>query len=90
VVYFADRIFHSHSKDGEIRQDRLRWFGYLVRGWWRYVIPRRGDIAWGPYFGALARNGFTGAVSIEHEDSALSPEEGFRLGKRFLDTVVAG
>jgi sugar phosphate isomerase/epimerase len=88
VDYFADRIFHTHAKDVEIRQDRLRWIGNQERGWWRYVIPGRGDIDWGPYFGALARNGFKGAVSIEHEDSSLSAEEGFRLGKRYLDTVV--
>lgn len=88
VDYFADRIFHTHAKDVEIRQDRLRWIGNQERGWWRYVIPGRGDIAWGPYFGALARNGYDGVVSIEHEDSSLGAEEGFRLGKRYLDTVM--
>lgn len=88
VDRFADRIFHSHAKDVEIRWDRRRWVGNQEGGWWRYVIPGRGDIAWGPYFGALRRNGFDGAVSIEHEDNTFTAEDGFRLGKRFLDTVI--
>jgi len=37
VDHFADRIFHTHAKDTEIRRDRLRWLGSLEDGWWRYV-----------------------------------------------------
>jgi sugar phosphate isomerase/epimerase len=89
VDRFADRIFHTHAKDVEIRWDKRRWIGNQERGWWRYVIPGRGDIAWGSFYGALARNGFDGAVSIEHEDGTLGAEEGFLLGHHFLSTVVA-
>jgi sugar phosphate isomerase/epimerase len=88
VDRFADRIFHTHAKDTEIRWDQRRWMGNQERGWWRYVIPGRGVVDWGQYFGALRRNGFNGAVSIEHEDSSVGVEEGFLLAKRYLDTVM--
>jgi len=41
-------------------------------------------IKWGEYIGALRRNGYNGVLSIEHEDSTRSPEEGFILGKNYL------
>ncbi len=84
VERFKDRIFHTHAKDTEINQSRLRWIGNQARGWWRYVIPGYGVIDWGPYIAVLRRCGFNGVLSIEHEDGALGVEEGFVKGLEHL------
>ncbi|MFQ6131228.1 MAG: sugar phosphate isomerase/epimerase family protein [Armatimonadota bacterium] len=84
VERFADRIFHTHAKDTEVNQQKLRWIGNQARGWWRYVIPGYGKIDWGEYIACLRHNGFNGVLSIEHEDSAFGREEGFVKGLRHL------
>jgi len=84
VDRFANRIFHTHAKDTEVREDKLAYLGNQERGWWRYVIPGFGRVRWGEYIGALRRNGYNGVLSIEHEDGALGREEGFIKGKNYL------
>ncbi len=85
VEVFADRIFHTHAKDTEIVQHKLRWLGNRDgRSWWRYVIPGFGEIDWGVYVARLRDNGFDGVLSIEHEDRALGREEGFTRGLQYL------
>lgn len=88
VHHFGKRIFHTHAKDTEIREDRLRWLGNQAHGWWRYVIPGFGAVRWGEYIGALRAVGYDGVLSIEHEDSAFGREEGFLAGKRYLTQFV--
>ncbi len=89
VDKFASRIFHSHAKDTEIKEQRRRWVGNQGDGWWRYVIPGFGQVRWGEYLAALRRNGFNGVLSIEHEDDAVEREEGFLIGKKFLEQFIA-
>jgi len=84
VHHFADRIFHTHAKDTEILDWKLAWYGNQERGWWRYVIPGFGRVKWGELIAALRLNGYNGVLSIEHEDRALSREEGFIKGRAFL------
>lgn len=84
VEHFAKRIFHTHAKDTEVRDDRLEYLGCLEGGWWRYVIPGFGRVKWGEYIAALRRNGYNGVLSIEHEDGAVGREEGFIKGKNYL------
>jgi sugar phosphate isomerase/epimerase len=84
VDRFKDRIFHTHAKDTEVDEHRLRWYGNQEGGWWRYVIPGFGKIEWGEYIARLRRSGYNGVLSIEHEDGALGVEEGFILGKNYL------
>lgn len=84
VDRFAKRIFHTHAKDTEVRDDKLAYLGNQMGGWWRYVIPGFGRIKWGEYIAALRRNGYNGVLSIEHEDGALGREEGFIKGKNYL------
>jgi len=81
VDRYADRIFHTHAKDTEIRHDRLAMCGNQNnRGWWRYVIPGFGSIEWGKYVARLRKAGFDGVMSIEHEDNTFTPEEGLEKG----------
>jgi len=84
VERYAKRIFHTHAKDTEIRDDKLAYLGNQMGGWWRYVIPGFGRVKWGEYIACLRRCGYNGVLSIEHEDGALGREEGFIKGKNFL------
>jgi len=84
VERYAARIFHTHAKDTEVEQHKLSFVGNQVGGWWRYVIPGMGDIDWGVYIARLRKNGFNGVLSIEHEDSAVGREEGFKIGLTHL------
>jgi sugar phosphate isomerase/epimerase len=84
VERYAKRIFHTHAKDTEVRDDKLAYLGNQMGGWWRYVIPGFGRVKWGEYIACLRRNGYDGVLSIEHEDGALGREEGFIKGKNYL------
>jgi sugar phosphate isomerase/epimerase len=86
VEKFASRIFHTHAKDTAINETKKRWVGNQDGGgWWRYVIPGMGKVQWGEYLAALRANGYNGVLSIEHEDSAVGREEGFLMGKKYLE-----
>ncbi len=89
VEKYASRIFHSHGKDTEINDMKKRSVGNQGDGWWRYVIPGLGRIKWGEYIATLRRNGYNGVISIEHEDSAIEREEGFLIGKKYLEQYIA-
>jgi sugar phosphate isomerase/epimerase len=88
VNEFRNRIFHTHAKDVEIRDDRLRRVGSRSGGWWRYVIPGLGRIPWGEYIAALRRAGYNGVLSIEHEDDAVGREEGFLIARQHLEQFM--
>ena len=89
VETFAKRIFHTHAKDCQVFEHRLRRVGVLGSGWWRYCIPGQGGLRWGEYIGALRCAGYDGVLSIEHEDGALGREEGLRLGRTYLASLAA-
>lgn len=84
IRLFGKRIFHSHAKDTLIDLEARARTGIYGRGWWRYVVPGSGSIQWGEYINHLRMNGYRGVLSIEHEDSALSREQGFVLAARHL------
>ena len=88
VERYKDRIFHTHAKDTEMKQDVLRHVGCIEGGWWRYVIPGFGDINWGVYVERLYGIGYDGVLSIEHEDGAQTVEGGFIRGLRHLSQWV--
>ncbi|HOV73950.1 MAG TPA: TIM barrel protein [Candidatus Hydrogenedentes bacterium] len=85
VTMFADRIFHSHGKDTLVDAEARAHMGVYARGWWRYAVPGFGNINWGEYIGHLRMNNYEGVISIEHEDSTFSREQGFIRGARFLE-----
>jgi sugar phosphate isomerase/epimerase len=84
VRLFGKRIFHTHAKDTLVDVEARARVGVYGQGWWRYVIPGSGSIHWGEYINHLRMNGYRGVLSIEHEDSALSREQGFVLAARHL------
>lgn len=88
VDRYKGRIFHTHAKDTEMKLDVLARRGSQAGGWWRYVIPGYGSVEWGKYVGRLRQSGYNGVLSIEHEDSAFSPEDGLDKGLKYLRLFV--
>ncbi len=84
ISLFKDRIFHTHAKDTLIDYAQRARCGVYAEGWWRYVIPGYGCINWGEYISTLMHNGYTGVLSIEHEDDAFDPLAGFFFGSNHL------
>ena len=97
---FVDRVHHVHGKDTEILAENLYQYGHeqpatfverIAYGAhsWRYTIPGQGIFRWGEGLRILAENGYSGAVSIELEDSNFNGAEesekwGILHGANFL------
>jgi len=96
VVYdFADRIFHVHAKDLEVRKDGLYEHGVmsLGMGWQVPRIPGLGEVRWDRFLAALHGAGYDGPVVIEHEDRAFEATEelvirGFHIARDVLRPYV--
>jgi sugar phosphate isomerase/epimerase len=96
VVYdYADRIFHVHAKDMEIRREGLYRHGVtsLGMGWQTPRVPGLGEIRWDRFIGALYAVGYDSYVSIEHEDRAFEGDvdlvkRGFLIARNALRPYV--
>ena len=91
---FKDKIFHVHAKDAAIDRARLAETGILTDfSWWRYRIPGRGELDWKKLLSKLKANGYTGTISLEHEDAAYegtlpAVEQGLLDGKAHLEQCL--
>jgi len=99
---FVDKIYDVHLKDTEIRWEVLRRCGInpVIRAqWWRFRIPGLGSINWAEFFTVLQSVGYTGAMSIEHEDPLYGEahpgpdfsddfKTGFKMAHRYLRQYV--
>ncbi len=65
---FAEHIVHVHAKDAEVNHVRLARRGFLDDGWWRYRVPGWGQVDWPQVLTRLHEVGFSGGISLEHED----------------------
>jgi sugar phosphate isomerase/epimerase len=96
VVYdYADRIFHVHAKDMEIRRDGLYKHGVmsLGMGWQTPRLPGLGEVRWDRFVAALYAVGYDSYISIEHEDRAFEGDEelvkrGFLLARNALRPLI--
>jgi sugar phosphate isomerase/epimerase len=96
VVYeYADRIFHVHAKDLEVRRDGLYRHGTFSSGigWQVPRLPGLGEVRWDRYLAALYSVGYDFVVSIEHEDRRFEGDEelvkrGFLLARNALRTYL--
>ena len=95
IYEFADRIFHAHGKDVEVRPDGLYEWGTMSAGvGWQ--VPRLcglGQVDWPRFFAALYAVGYDGVVSIEHEDRRFegTPElvrRGFLIARDTLRPFI--
>ena len=87
-------IFHVHAKDSAIDPRNSRIIGNLdtksygdftKRSWvFRTVGYGHGDEFWKPFVSMLRLQGYDGVLSIEHEDSLMSMNEGFEKAVAYL------
>jgi sugar phosphate isomerase/epimerase len=96
VHEFAERIFHVHGKDLEVRPDGLYEHGVMSAGiGWQ--VPRLcglGQVDWGRFVGALYAVGYDNVVSVEHEDrrfegSVELVQRGFLIARNTLRPLLA-
>lgn len=94
----ADALFHVHAKDTAIDTHNTGQNGVLdtkpyaqenERSWiFRTVGYGHGEETWRRIISALRLAGYDGAISIEHEDSLMSTNEGFRKAVAFLQPIL--
>jgi sugar phosphate isomerase/epimerase len=95
VYDYADRIFHTHAKDLEIRRDGLYRHGTLSGGigWQVPRLPGLGEVVWSRFVAALYGAGYDGVISVEHEDRRFEGDEelvkrGFLIARDTLRPLV--
>lgn len=91
-------LFHFHAKDTSFVEDVLRVNGVLEikpadriaeRAWMFRTIGYGHDaVFWKEVVSELWRGGYRGAISIEHEDRLMSPDEGLAKAVAFLKECI--
>ena len=91
-------IYHFHAKDTKIDSTNTAKIGVLDtqpygdvlnRSWvFRTVSYGHGQEVWNAMISTLKAVGYDGAISIEHEDSLMSPKEGLEKAITFLKNVL--
>ena len=98
VRKLAGAIHHVHAKDTGLYPVNADYDGYLDtkpysdeknRAWiFRTVGYGHGADFWTDFVSTLRMTGYDGALSMEHEDSLMTPNEGLRKGVEFLKGVI--
>jgi len=98
VRLLGDAIFHVHAKDTQLYAANLSMTGVLDtkpytderhRGWiFRTCGYGHGAEWWKEFISTLRMFGYDSVLSIEHEDSLLSAEEGLTKAAAFLNDLV--
>jgi sugar phosphate isomerase/epimerase len=98
VRLLQDSIFHVHAKDTQMYASNLPRTGVLDtkpytqerdRAWiFRTCGYGHGVEFWSELISTLRMFGYDYVISIEHEDSLLSPEEGLTKAANFLNRIV--
>jgi sugar phosphate isomerase/epimerase len=98
VRVLDDCIYHVHAKDTQIYERNLPRTGVLDtklytdernRGWiFRTCGYGHGAEWWSEFISTLRMFNYDYVLSIEHEDTLMSPEEGLTKAVRFLDALV--
>lgn len=98
IRVLGDAIFHVHAKDTQIYDFNLPRTGVLDtkkytdernRSWmFRTVGYGHGAEWWNEFISTLRMYGYDYVLSIEHEDSLMSAEEGLTKAIRFLENQV--
>ncbi|MEO8429153.1 MAG: sugar phosphate isomerase/epimerase [Verrucomicrobiota bacterium] len=91
-------IHHVHAKDTAIHRwnsqtngnlDTKHYNNELSRSWiFRTVGYGNPRSFWCDFVSALRMNGYDGVLSVEHEDSLMTPREGLEKGIRFLQGAI--
>ena len=91
-------IFHVHAKDcavdprnsGIVGNLDIKSYGDVKHRAWvfRTVGYGHGDDFWKPFISMLRLYGYDGVISIEHEDSLMSLNEGFEKAVEYLRPII--
>jgi len=94
----SECIYHVHAKDCNINEDNTKIDGVLDtksytdelhRSWvFRTVGYGHGESWWRDFVSTLRMIGYDGVLSIEHEDSLMSADEGFKKAASFLQNIL--
>jgi sugar phosphate isomerase/epimerase len=98
IRVLGDAIFHVHAKDTQIYDYNLPKAGVLDtkkytdernRAWiFRTVGYGHGAEWWTEFISTLRMFGYDYVLSIEHEDTLMSPDEGLTKAARFLNEIM--
>ena len=98
VRKLGDAIFHVHAKDTRVYKSNARVNGVLDtkpygdeanRSWmFRTVGFGHGADFWSDFISTLSMIGYDGVISIEHEDSLMSVEDGLEKAATFLNQIL--
>ena len=98
IRVLGDSIFHVHAKDTQIYDSNLPKTGVLDtkkytdernRAWiFRSVGYGHAYGWWKEFISTLRMYGYDYVLSIEHEDSLMSPDEGLAKGAAFLNAII--
>ena len=99
INYLGDAIYYFHAKDTLLNAHNARKNGVLDakpyadlknRSWvFRTMGYGTDDITWKKILSALLVVGYDDSISIEHEDSLMSPKEGLEKAVNYLkDKIV--
>ena len=98
IRLLGDAIFHVHAKDTQIYDRNLPLTGVLDtknytdernRAWiFRTCGYGHGEDWWREFVSTLRMFGYDYVLSIEHEDSLMSAEEGLTKAANFLNGIV--
>ena len=95
--FLGDAVFHVHAKDCAIYApvkltgvlDTKPYADEMHRSWiFRTVGYGHGYDFWKDFVSTLRLIGYDGVISIEHEDSLMSVNEGFQKAVEFLEDVL--
>jgi len=98
IRILGDAIFHVHAKDNQLYDANLPKTGVLDtkkltdernRSWIYRTVGYGHDAGWwSEFISTLRMYGYDYVLSIEHEDSLMSPEEGLTKAVAFLQNLV--
>ena len=95
VYDYADRIFHVHAKDLEVRRDGLYRHGSFSGGigWQVPRLPGLGEVNWSRFVAALYAVGYDHVISVEHEDRRFEGDlelvqRGFLIARDTLKPLI--
>jgi sugar phosphate isomerase/epimerase len=98
IKALGDSIYHVHAKDTKFDKrntalngvlDTKNYGDVLQRSWvFRTVGYGHDDEFWKDFVSTLRLVGYDGTISIEHEDSLMSVNEGFTKAANFLNGLI--
>jgi sugar phosphate isomerase/epimerase len=82
---YVGHVLHCQAKDIEVFPTERNRYGYIGMtigrsdpwhsGWWRYRVPGLGEIDWRRLIDVLYESGYSGVVSVEHEDPVWAGDD---------------